>query len=678
MAIENFAYYFSSYPGISEMIKKYSYTDLVQYVASACHIEPNELENVPMGGYSKGKLSGVYHFVLEDLKKNIDRYDKVYAMLGDDISRMVFTHLIQFRLVPDLQFVRKAYDANNAQYFDKDIVSYGKDEVFVDCGGFIGDTSEEYIRHNPNYKRIYIYEPSDDNIAACRTNLAKYSNITIRNCGVGEKNEFLSISNNKASSSFIGDNQGDNKIEIISLDSDIKEKVSFIKMDIVGFEIQGLLGAKNHIKNDTPKLAVCTYHILSDMWEIPLLIHSINPNYTYYFRHYMPDQNWKTVVYAIPKQVPSTASGKVPQKVLAFPWQSGWKNVELTKDCGLIPYLLHKNHGMQCTMVGAKMEPYPYLDAYVKGLTMDFLETGSIQEKEQYILNHGKETDVLLLRGAYEQNGRLATAYKKVNPAGKIYVGLDANSHWMDRILWTRPEFIQFMKQCDVIATSCKALQRHLNEKWPWNIEYIPNGYWHYGVGHTAVDFSKKSNVILTVSRLGTLQKATDDLLEAFALVAKKLPDWELRLVGSIEAGFQKSINDFFEKYPELSSQITFVGPISDKKQLFAEYLNAKVFALPSSFEGGTPNVIAEALSAGCVTAVTKFDAWEDAIDNGNCGMAVEVGNVSEIAQMLYCLCTRDDLKQLSDNAYQYALRNYDMQQITAKLYEMLFGGDMV
>ncbi len=37
-----------------------------------------------------------------------------------------------------------------------------------------------------------------------------------------------------------------------------------------------LLGAKRHIQEDFPKLAICTYHIVSDMWEIPQLIESIS------------------------------------------------------------------------------------------------------------------------------------------------------------------------------------------------------------------------------------------------------------------------------------------------------------------------------------------------------------------------------------------------------------------
>lgn len=677
MLIENFETYYTSYNGISSLLKTFCLKDILESVAHSLRTDIHSLSNYPMGGNSKGKTNGCYLFVLKDLIKNISRYDTVFEMLADNTSKLVFTRLMQFRLIPDMRFVQAAYDKEHPQYFDKTLVHCTKDEVFVDCGGFTGDTVEEYIRQYEQYKTIYVYEPSNDNIEHCRSNTSKYPNIILRNCGVGEKSEALPISNSMSSSSFTGTVEDGDLIPIVSLDEDIKEKITFIKMDVEGFEIPALLGAKNHIKNDTPKLAICTYHILSDMWEIPLLIHSINPNYSYYFRHYNPDQNLETVVYAIPKtQTKLPAAPKQQYKALAIPHDFGWRNVELTKDCGLIPYLLYKNHSMDVTMLGAAREAYPYLDTYVKGLHMELLPTGSEYEKNQYILQHGTEYDCLILRGPYDSNIDVAVNYKKVNPTGKIYMGLDANSYWMDGILWDTKRFRSLLDSCDVIATSCHAMQKHLNEKWPWKIEYIPNGFYSWSETITPPDFNKKENIILTVGRLGTVEKATDLLLEAFALIADKIPDWSLRLVGSIEESFQPYMDSYFQMHPQLRNRITFAGMISDKNALFAEYVKAKIFTLTSPQEGGTPNVIAEALLGGCAIAVTKFDAWEDAIDNGRCGMAAERDNISDIANMLLSLCRSNKLEQFSDHAYQYALRNFDMNHIVSKIYELLYGGE--
>lgn len=672
-----------SYPGISEILKSCSYEEILDIVSQIRGVEPEKLEKMPMGGYSKGRMSGAYAFVLRDMLLHTQYYDRVYSMLCDERSKEVFTRLMQFRLIPDLIYIKEAYDGTYAQYFDHTIVSCGQDEVFVDCGGFIGDTTEEYIREYGKYKKIYVYEPSSDNIGACVNNLNKYQNVIVKNCGVGEKNSWLSMDTSQSSSSFVNADHKHERVEIISLDEDIDEPVTYIKMDVEGFEIPAILGAKNHIRKEHPKLAVCTYHIISDLWEIPLLIHAIYPAYRFYLRHYMEDQNWETVLYAIPAGESSEHRKKDREQqtdgtkriVAMAPYDRGWSNVELVKDCGIIPYLLYKNHGHRVSMLGAKSESYPYHELYTKGIEMEFLHDGGVQGKIKYIEEHAKEIDCLLLRGCYESNFEVAVQYKQQNPDGRIYVGLDANSWWMDRILWDKREFVDFMDSCDVIATSCRAMQEHLNKKWPWKIEHIPNGYYDFTHKWKPPIFSEKQNIILTVGRLGTNQKATEILLGAFAIIADRIPEWKVRLVGDVEETFENFRTEYFRRFPKLSDRIEFTGPITEREKLLAEYEKAKIFALPSRLEGGTPNVIAEALHGGCVIATTKIDAYEEAVDYGRCGQAARIGSAEEFGETLYGLCTCGELEQLSSHACEYAKRHFDMEKITARVNELLFGG---
>lgn len=670
----------SNYPNISSMLKEYSYQEILQQASEILGISPSDLEEFPMGGYSKGKLSGAYKYVLEDLIKNIGYYDWLYGKLEDEISVRVFTNLIQYRIVPDMAYIRRAFDADNHQYFDKAIISCSENEVFVDCGGFVGDTTEAYIDQYKKYKKIYVYEPSDDNIVSCKKNLEKYPGIEIRNCGVGEKHALMSISDSGSSSSFMGNAGEGDKIEIVSLDEDISEKVTFIKMDVEGFEIPAIIGAKNHIKNDSPKLAICTYHIISDMWEIPKLLYYINSNYKFYLRHYMETQNWETVLYAIPSNPPikkadNSHSHADRKRVVAMaPYNRGWSNVELIKDCGLIPYLLYKNHGCDAVMVGANGGGYPYLETYVKGIKMEFLENGSEEEKLHYMEKNAAGIDCLLIRGCYPSNFLVAKRYKQLNPKGRIYVGLDANSGWMDRIVWDNEDFVSFMDCCDVIATSGRAMQEHLNRKWPWKIEHIANGYYNFQNRDGAYMPENKKNVIFTAGRIGTEQKATNVLLEAFAMIAGELPDWQLRLAGNIEKGFEAYLEQYFKVFPELKERIQFLGLIQDRERLWEEYLAAKIFALPSLWEG-TPNVAAEALNAGCVMAVSRIDAYDEIINGGECGMSAEINDIRGFGQILLQLCKDKNLPKMSKNAYEYGRHHFDMERIVARLNEMLFGG---
>ncbi len=204
MERQEFQNAFQSYEKMSSMLKTHSYEEILKAASSLADISTETLERYPMGGYSKGMTSGAYRFTLQDLLKNIEHFDWLYSRLEDNTSRLVFSNLIGYRIFPTQSFLKAAYDGEHPQYFDKSIVSCDKDEVFVDCGGFTGDTAEEFIRQFGKYKRIYVYEPSADNIQTCRNNLSKYKNITVRPCGVGEKSDALAMDSSGSSSTFMG------------------------------------------------------------------------------------------------------------------------------------------------------------------------------------------------------------------------------------------------------------------------------------------------------------------------------------------------------------------------------------------------------------------------------------------------------------------------------------------
>lgn len=67
---------------------------------------------------------------------------------------------------------------------------------------------------------------------------------------------------------------------------------------IEGAEYEALLGAKNTIKKYKPKCAISIYHKRCDIWEIPILLLSYNPDYKFYLRTYSFSGN-DTVLYAL-------------------------------------------------------------------------------------------------------------------------------------------------------------------------------------------------------------------------------------------------------------------------------------------------------------------------------------------------------------------------------------------
>lgn len=66
--------------------------------------------------------------------------------------------------------------------------------------------------------------------------------------------------------------EGEIEIEMVSVDENISEKITFLKMDIEGAEQKAIMGSKNYIKNEKPKLAISIYHKNEDLRKIFLLL----------------------------------------------------------------------------------------------------------------------------------------------------------------------------------------------------------------------------------------------------------------------------------------------------------------------------------------------------------------------------------------------------------------------
>lgn len=103
-----------------------------------------------------------YEFLEEayDVQYNIERYKSVYDSLGDKKSKEVLCNIIMARITKDNKYYSDSLDISSdfPQYFDKSILPLpNNNDVFVDCGGYIGDSVEQFIEnYNSNYKKIYV------------------------------------------------------------------------------------------------------------------------------------------------------------------------------------------------------------------------------------------------------------------------------------------------------------------------------------------------------------------------------------------------------------------------------------------------------------------------------------------------------------------------------------------
>jgi len=226
---------------------------------------------------------------IDTLKAHVDDFVWLYRRLADYHSKCVLYRLLEYWVQSAPEQLAHVREARFKPYFDLNLIRCTAQEVFVDLGGYDGDTVQAYIEtYGSNcYRKIYTYEIVERNLRKMRANLKEYAGVEICARGVGEKARVMYLDNSKKAVDAVclGEN-GEQAIQVVALDEDIKEPISYLKMDIEGGEYAALKGAAGHIRADRPKLAISLYHSNDDLWRLPRLVDSIMPAYDFYLRYY--------------------------------------------------------------------------------------------------------------------------------------------------------------------------------------------------------------------------------------------------------------------------------------------------------------------------------------------------------------------------------------------------------
>jgi FkbM family methyltransferase len=234
-----------------------------------------------------------------DWKNNRLEWDGIRKILSDQESKKVFDDVVKYRLSGDYSIMGDYFVRLNEQYFDP-VCELEAGEVFVDCGGFDGDTTEQFCERCPEYGQVWLFEPSPLNMAKAKERLASRRNVHFIQEGLSDLEGHLQFNPDSGSASSVSES-GDVRIPVTTIDARVPNPVTLIKMDLEGWENKALAGAEKCIRDSHPKLAITVYHKASDFWKIPALVLRIRKDYSLYLRHYT--EGWsETVMYFIPQK----------------------------------------------------------------------------------------------------------------------------------------------------------------------------------------------------------------------------------------------------------------------------------------------------------------------------------------------------------------------------------------
>lgn len=358
-------------------------------------------------------------------------------------------------------------------------------------------------------------------------------------------------------------------------------------------------------------------------------------------------------------------------------------NVHLVKDMGMIPYKLHNNFGYDSTLITFKNGEYTYQNNIVKGLKLEFIKkkfNSYTIDGSLYLLKNSKKYDVLQMFHVTLSSVCYSIIYKCFNRNGKLYLKLDCSEKLVERIeklsKFKRKLLSIFFNKYNLISVEQKKLYNDLTKLIPSlkeNLMVLPNGvdFNFLSKLNLSYDYKYKENIILNIARVGAEEKNTMMLLNAFKNIPEDISaKWKLRLVGPIEAGFEKIFNKFIEDNERLKKRIDLIGNIDDRQSLFNEYKLSKIFSLTSDFESFGIAFI-EAAAFGNVIISTDVGIAHEIVKINN-GALVDINDEKSLEVALTKFMKKENLQKESIETYNITKENFDWDIIIEKLQKQL------
>ena len=230
----------------------------------------------------------------EKTKDMSDAMQQVYDNLADDWSRDVFAASLNYKLSGKLHYL---WQSETERLKDlQSIFSWSEEETYADLGAYNGDTIREFLQlTNNKYNRIFAAEPDRRNYKKLSAYLeaSGLSDIKIFERAIWKETAELSFSDSGGRQSTLLTGQR-HIVQAVDIDTLLEdERVTYIKMDVEGAEMEALKGGKEQIKRNKPKLFIAAYHHDADIFLLPLFMWQLVPEYKVYLRKHPYVPAWE-------------------------------------------------------------------------------------------------------------------------------------------------------------------------------------------------------------------------------------------------------------------------------------------------------------------------------------------------------------------------------------------------
>ena len=231
---------------------------------------------------------------------NSEKLEAARNLLFDERSKEVFDDVIRFKLTGKIKYLESSEDSEET--VDK-LLPYEKYYSYADLGAYNGDTIRKYLPLCPNLSLIYAFEPDFRNFKKLKA-YSEGEKVVINTFNYASWDEDttleFSASGNRNSS---GSGTVSHQTKMVEVEARCPDSIipsaDFIKYDVEGAEHKAIVGSSTLIEKFKPDLLVSMYHKSEDLFDLPLLLNSICPEYKLFLRRLPYIPAWDLNLYAI-------------------------------------------------------------------------------------------------------------------------------------------------------------------------------------------------------------------------------------------------------------------------------------------------------------------------------------------------------------------------------------------
>ncbi len=206
--------------------------------------------------------------------------DEFHEVHFKSVSRPLFWP-VSFPLAGLKQVSAETFDASDWHYYRKPQTPIVKGEILLDIGTAEGLFPLVVL---DECEKIFLIEPSSTfGSSLQRTFRGFESKVTFFDTAIGNQDGETCFDENSLAGqvSTVGSRILIRKVDTL-IPSD--QRITFLKADIEGFELDMLKGAKETICRNKPKMAITSYHPQNEAEEIISLVKSYVPEYNVYVK----------------------------------------------------------------------------------------------------------------------------------------------------------------------------------------------------------------------------------------------------------------------------------------------------------------------------------------------------------------------------------------------------------